>query len=225
MKHDKRFFESTRGQMILLLRGSAKTVNELAADLGLTDNAVRAHLLTLERDGLVAMGTPVKGFRKPHNSYELTDEAQHLFPKPYDALFTQLLNVLKRRMVTPVIRDILSELGHRVGKGLPSSVDDLDSDLATVTETLGELGGAARVVRGEGKLEIKSENCPFADAVAEHPEVCRMAESLVSEIVKRPVKETCDRTGKPKCSFEIMTDQSSSVSGSDESSSGSTNFS
>lgn len=225
MKHDKRFFESTRGQMVLLLRGSAKTVNQLAADLGLTDNAVRAHLLTLERDGLVAMGSPVKGFRKPHNSYELTEEAQHLFPKPYDALFTQLLNVLKRRMVTPVIRDILSELGRRVGEAMPSGAGGLDSDLATVTETLGELGGAARVVRSSDKLEIKSESCPFAEAVAEHPEVCRMAESLVSEMVKRPVKETCDRTGRPKCSFEIIADQSSSVSGADDSSSSSTNFS
>src|SRR5881398_826577 len=50
---DKRFFESTRGRIVLLLRASEKTVNDLAAHLQLTDNAVRAHLLSLERDGLV----------------------------------------------------------------------------------------------------------------------------------------------------------------------------
>jgi predicted ArsR family transcriptional regulator len=48
-KLDKRFFESTRGQIVLLLRNSNKTVNDLAAALNLTDNAVRAHLLTLEQ--------------------------------------------------------------------------------------------------------------------------------------------------------------------------------
>ena len=51
-KFDQRFFESTRGQIVSLLHGSNKTVNELADALGLSDNAVRAHLLTLERDNL-----------------------------------------------------------------------------------------------------------------------------------------------------------------------------
>jgi len=50
---EKRFFESTRGQIVTILRGSPATVDELARKLELTDNAVRAHLLTLERDGIV----------------------------------------------------------------------------------------------------------------------------------------------------------------------------
>jgi len=48
-----RLMESTRGKILDLLRSKERTVNELAAALGLTDNAVRAHLLSLERDGLV----------------------------------------------------------------------------------------------------------------------------------------------------------------------------
>ena len=47
-----RLMESTRGKILDLLRTKEQTVNELAAALGLTDNAVRAHLLSLERDGL-----------------------------------------------------------------------------------------------------------------------------------------------------------------------------
>ena len=49
---DRRFWGSTRGRIILLLRGGSSTVNELAAALGLTDNAVRTQLISLERDGL-----------------------------------------------------------------------------------------------------------------------------------------------------------------------------
>jgi predicted ArsR family transcriptional regulator len=44
MKLDERFFESTRGQIVTILRGSPATVDELATKLALTDNAVRAHL-------------------------------------------------------------------------------------------------------------------------------------------------------------------------------------
>ena len=53
MKVDRRFFESTRGQIVTMLRASPCTVDELARELDLTDNAIRAHLLTLERDGIV----------------------------------------------------------------------------------------------------------------------------------------------------------------------------
>jgi predicted ArsR family transcriptional regulator len=40
-----RFFESTRGRIVTLLRRTAMTTEELAKALGLTDNAVRAHPL------------------------------------------------------------------------------------------------------------------------------------------------------------------------------------
>src|SRR5215207_8128885 len=43
----------TRARVIELLRHGRKTVDDLAAALGLTDNAVRMHLAGLEREGLV----------------------------------------------------------------------------------------------------------------------------------------------------------------------------
>jgi predicted ArsR family transcriptional regulator len=57
---DRNFFESTRGRVVTLLRRSGRTVEELARELGLTDNGVRAHLATLERDGVVvaALASP-----------------------------------------------------------------------------------------------------------------------------------------------------------------------
>jgi len=78
-KMDKRFFESTRGQIIRLMRGTTKSVNELAEELELTDNAVRAQLLSLERDGLIHQSGIQRGTRKPHFAYELTSEAEKLF--------------------------------------------------------------------------------------------------------------------------------------------------
>ncbi len=79
-KLDQRFLESTRGRIVRLLRGSSRTVEELATQLELTDNAVRAHLTTLERDGLVRQSGVRRGARKPHFTYSLTPEAEKLFP-------------------------------------------------------------------------------------------------------------------------------------------------
>ena len=79
---DKRFFESTRGQIVTILRSAPCTVEDLAEKLSLTDNAVRANLLSLERDGLVQQKGMVKGFRKPHYIYGLSESARELFPRP-----------------------------------------------------------------------------------------------------------------------------------------------
>src|SRR5215475_2280244 len=112
MKLDRRFFESTRGQIVMILRGSACTVDELAEKLDLTDNAVRAHLITLERDGLVRQSGLRRGPRKPHFTYVLTNEADKLFPKAYDALLNQLIAVLKNRLSPAEIEDALREVGR-----------------------------------------------------------------------------------------------------------------
>ena len=66
---------SARGRIIALLRRGASTVEELAAELGVTDNAVRAHLQLLEREGLVrATGSRQgPGAGKPATTYELAD--------------------------------------------------------------------------------------------------------------------------------------------------------
>src|SRR5918998_949129 len=111
-KLDERFFDSTRGRIVSLLREGSSTVGELASKLELTDNAVRAHLLTLERDGLVRQSGVQRGPRKPHFAYELTPDAERLFPKAYDVLLNQLITTLKGRLPPAALEDVLREVGR-----------------------------------------------------------------------------------------------------------------
>jgi predicted ArsR family transcriptional regulator len=187
-KIDKRFFESTRGQIVSLLHGSNKTVNELADALGLTDNAVRAHLLSLERDQMVVQAGRVKGFRKPHFSYALSEAARELFPKSYDALFNRLLDVLKISLSRKALRKALSDVGGKIGREHSTS-GNLDERLNKTLAVLKDLGGAAKVIKENGRITIKSESCPFGESVVEHPEVCHVAEAMVSEITGTRVTE------------------------------------
>ena len=203
---DKRFFDSTRGKLILLLRGSERTVDELTKELGLTDNAVRSHLFTLERDGLIAQSGVVKGFRKPHFVYSLTPEAEHLFPKPYDELFKQLLESLKGKVSSKALEDVLKEVGRRIAKASADKLGndaEIDKRLESALESLEELGGTAELVKDEKGAVIQSGGCPLSAAVVDHPEVCKLAEALIAEIVKAPVKENCNREKMPRCRFEI----------------------
>ncbi len=204
-KLDERFFGSTRGRIVTLLRATTSTVNELADALGLTDNAVRAHLVTLERDGLVRQSGTQRGTRKPHFAYELTTEAERLFPKAYDLLLNRLITVLKGQLAPDAVARILGDVGRSIAgpQSADELVDDMDTRLERALRMLESMGGSARVVKEDGRVFIRSSSCPLAAAVAEHPEVCGLAESLVAEIVGTPVQERCDRDATPACRFEI----------------------
>ena len=204
-KLDNRFFDSSRGRIVTLLRGTPKTVNELAAELELTDNAVRAHLLSLERDGLIRQGGVQRGTRKPHFTYELTSEAESLFPKAYDALVNQLISSLKGRLTPAALDEVLREVGRSLAANANSDrkKDDLETRIGKALSALEAIGGAAQLEKEGDKLVIRSGSCPLATAVAEHPEVCRLTEALVAEIIGKKVRERCDRDGPPRCAFEI----------------------
>jgi predicted ArsR family transcriptional regulator len=203
-KLDQRFLESTRGRIVGLLRGATRTVEELAEQLELTDNAVRAHLITLERDGMIRQSGVRRGARKPHFIYSLTQEAERFFPKAYDALLNQLIDVLKSRLSPEAINDVLREVGRSLAAGAPSDGrDDLEGRVWSAIKVLEAIGGAVEAEPQDNRIVIRSGGCPLAAAVAVHPEVCRLAETLIAEIVKAPVTEHCNREGAPQCRFEI----------------------
>ncbi len=213
---NKRLLESTRGRIVALLRRAARTVNELAETLDLTDNAVRAHLTTLERDGLVQQSGVRRGPRKPHQAYTLTPEAEQLFPKAYGPVLHELLDVLAERLTLQEREDALREVGRRLaaqhlsrrprGSDSDSNGGTMAARLQQAVALLGELGGLAEAGTGEGgQVVIRGYSCPLAAAVPGYPEVCRLAETLLAEVVGAPVQERCEREASPlRCCFEVQ---------------------
>jgi len=201
----KRFLASTRGQVVQLLRRGSATVNDLAAALGLTDIAVRAHLNTLERDGLVREAGTRAGVRKPERVYALTPDAEQLFPKAYHVLLTRLLDVLGRRLPPSEIEAMLREVGSELAaeQALALNGKPLQERIDRALNVLGEMGGLAELQEQDGMLVIQGCSCPLGEAVQHHPEVCRLAEALLTEIIGAPVHETCERNGTPRCVFRI----------------------
>lgn len=206
---NKRFLASTRGQIIVLLRGSKRTVNELAQSLEVTDNAVRAHLATLERDGLVQHSGLRPGLRKPHHDYELTAEAEQLFPKSLGVILNQLLSVLGDRLSREESESILREVAVRLAAGPAEEARPLNLEQRTqaVVDMISGLGGLAQIEKQEDHLLIQGLSCPFASIVCQHHQICDMVQILISEIVQAPVQERCERDGEIRCYFEIKIDQ------------------
>jgi predicted ArsR family transcriptional regulator len=203
---DEKFFESTRGQIVTLLRRSGRTVEELARALGLTNNGIRAHLAVLERDGIVRQRGSARrgsGGGKPAYVYELTSEAEDLFPKAYEPTLRRLLDVLAERLGPEESEALLRSVGRRLAEEHSTQADGAHARLQAAAGVLNELGGLAELEEQDGALVIQGYSCPLAAVTPEHPEVCRMAEVLVAEVAGVPVKERCDRGERPRCCFEV----------------------
>jgi len=199
---NQRFFTSTRGQIITLLRRASRTADELAQALELTDNAVRTHLAALERDGVVQLRGLRRGGGKPAYVYALTLEGEQLFPKAYDPVLQHLLEVFSERISADEVETLLREVGRRMAGRWNIPSGELRMRLEAAVEVINELGGMAELEEVDGHSCIRGYSCPLA-GVAGHPSVCRLVETLLSELVGVPVQEQCDDDGVPRCCFTV----------------------
>lgn len=199
---DTKFFASTRGQIIILLRRATRTVEELAQTLGLTDNAVRAHLSSLERDGVVEQSGARRGSGKPAFTYDLSTEAEGLFPKPYSAVLSVILDVLSEEMSLEQQENLLRAAAVRLGEQFKKTpATSIHGRLEAGTRLLNELGGLAELEETGENYIIRGFSCPLAAIVPNHPQVCKLAETLLKECTGLPLQENCERSGSLNCTF------------------------
>jgi predicted ArsR family transcriptional regulator len=204
---NKRLLASTRGRIVALLRSEIHTVNELAAALHLTDNAVRAHLLSLEQDGLVQQYGTRPGRRKPHVAYGLSREAEHIFPKAYGPLLAHFVTVISDRLSLRELRATMREVGQAV------ATDHVDrwrgrsrqERIKAAMELLHDLGGLVKLEENDGRKFIYGRNgCPLAAVTAIHPEACLIIELLLSTVIGVRAKKCCEYGETPRCCFELL---------------------
>jgi predicted ArsR family transcriptional regulator len=210
-KKTERILEKTRARVVELLRHAPRTTDELAAELGLSDNAVRAHLATLERDGLVGAGGERREGRvgKPATIYQITPDAEPLFSEAYLPFLRSLLAALGERLSKEQLDRLLADVGARLAAGVRPLSGDLPQRVHAASKLLNHLGGLSSVEemdRGTGYL-ITSRGCPVGVAVRERPEVCEAIVTLLSELTGAEVRSCCQRTGRPSCCFEVRPGQ------------------
>jgi predicted ArsR family transcriptional regulator len=200
----ERLFESTRGQILTLLHLEPRTVNDLAAALKLTDNAVRAHLISLERDGLVQPQGSRPGTRKPHIFYGLTADAEQIFPKAYGLLLDHFMASMSRRLTPRELRARMREIGRAIAREQANgSVKKNRRERVNAALDLLKKLGSAATFHADGTSFIRSTTCPLAAITARYPEACLIVETLLTEIIGVRVKEHCKRGHSPACCFEL----------------------
>lgn len=201
----RRFLETTRGRVLAHLRRGPATVDELARALDLTDNAIRAHLTTLDRDGLVRQ-TGLRrgpGAGKPAALYELAADAEMRFSRAYAPVLTALLEELGRRMPIAETEAALRDAGGRLAAASAPRSTSLEDRLRDAAALLNELGGDVTLEPGPDGIRIRGNGCPLSATVARRPEACRAVQGLLAEVIGVPVVQCCEQGPRPRCCFTV----------------------
>ncbi|MEP6622648.1 MAG: helix-turn-helix domain-containing protein [bacterium] len=201
-----RFMEGTRGRIVALLRRGARTVEELAQSVELTDNAVRSQLTALERDGLVRQEGVRRGpgAGKPAVLYELHPDAEPLFSVAYPPVLTALLDAMVEELPRARVDALLKSVGHRLAAGAGGEAGGtLKQRVRAAADILVALGAEVDVVVEKGVPTIRGHGCPLSAAVARRPETCRAVGAMLSEVTGESMRESCDHGERPRCCFTV----------------------
>ena len=201
----EQLLDTSRGRVLTLLQQGGMTVEDLASKLGVTRNAVREHLIRMERDGLVERAGQRRGVTRPSKIFVLTPAVDQFFSRAYVPFLAELVRVLSDHLPAGQVHTLM----RQVGKGLADELAPRNrpsgrrARVVLASSLMDQHLGTVTRVEANGSYVIRGVACPLAAVTGKHRSVCRAIESLVERVVAAPVRECCDRTGRPRCCFEI----------------------
>jgi DeoR family suf operon transcriptional repressor len=196
----------TRRSILASVRRGPVTIVDLVEATGLSVNAVRFHLGSLEAEGLVRVSGTRRssGPGKPAALYMVTPEADFRFSRAYAPVLGACIAELRSSVPAKQVIPFLQRAGARLGAASAAGGKSLPARVKAASDFLNGIGGVTAVTRSPNGYRIVGRGCPLAEVVKEEPCTCTAVEALISEIVGRKVIEHCDRAGRPSCCFEIQ---------------------
>ena len=191
------------------VRRGSTTVNALATELSVTDNAVRLHLVALEADGLIARtGIRHSGRAgQPAAEYALTPNGETALSHAYPPVLAALVAALGARLEPRALRAVLADAGTRIATSAgqsPTAGASLSYRAAQCVSLIASLGGSATVKLGRHEAMITGAGCPLSAAVRAEPGSCTIIEALLERHAGVKATQHCDHGAHPNCRFAIQ---------------------
>ncbi|MBI1889953.1 MAG: HTH domain-containing protein [Burkholderiales bacterium] len=183
------------------------TVDELANELGITRNAVRQHLASLEGDGLVIQSDSRPSGGRPQHLYVLTEKGKECFPRHYSWFAQLLVDSITQEVGEAGLRARLEAMGEKVADQLlrqhPPMTNRQEKTHA-LTDVMQHLGYEASVQEKAGQAVIEADNCVFHTLAMQNPEVCHFDLALMSKFTNSEIDhEQCMARGAHVCRFKL----------------------
>ena len=200
--------KSTRDRIMqTLLSQPRRTINELAASVGINPISVRHHITNLLAEGLVSSAEERHGVGRPRLVYALTENGMEKFPTRYLRLTSRLLTQMKESMPGPLV----SQLFSQVAEGLASEYEDQVRDLSMeqrldfVKSALADEGFTVEWEKKGEEYQIHEISCPYYQIGVNHPEVCSVDQALISKMLALPAEKVqCVLSGSAHCTYVVQ---------------------
>ncbi|GAA5342934.1 MAG: transcriptional regulator [Anaerolineaceae bacterium] len=199
--------KSTREKILnTLLTQRQATIKQLSEVVGINGISVRHHLINLQAEGLVTAEEQRHGVGRPAFVYRLTEKGMERFPTNYLKLTNYLLTELEETLSPEEVEATFKRIGKKQAE--ESTNIDKNQPIEAQLEQLANQLASDRFLlswKKEGdSIILQSDNCPYLHVGKEHPEICKIDETLFSEALGREVKlETCMLRGDPRCTYKI----------------------
>jgi DeoR family suf operon transcriptional repressor len=185
-------------------RASAETI---AADLGVTPNAVRQHLTNLEREGFVVSHPERRGRGRPSLLFGLTERADSAFPKRYGQLATMVLQEVQEMGGPEALDEVFARVAARHAEAIGRDIEGLafDEKLHRVVAWISRAGTLAEQTETTEGVRITIHNCPFRNTALKFPQVCTITPQLISRLLDAAVSQSDSiHRRDPYCSFVVQ---------------------
>lgn len=169
----------TRDQVLLQLKQNGpQTASGLAKGVRVTPVAVRQHLYTLSREGLVAFEDERCGVGRPRRIWRLAPAAQAAFPDAHSDLAIELLEAMERAFGGEGLDRLLATRKRaqlkRYREALPPRDAPIEKRVAALAKLRrGEGFMAEWSKERDGTLLLVENHCPICAAAAVCPSLCR----------------------------------------------------
>lgn len=209
--------EAPRSAILERIRRRGPTsIDELAASLGLSKTAARAHVLRLEKRGLIARveAEPV-GPGRPRARFALTQRGGETFPNADAAVLERLLTFLERQGRRDLIVEFFTEYWSERRASLLRSLrvssfgaSRLDQRLEALETLLAHSEFMPRIERrsraGRKLVVVHECNCPLPAAVRATRIPCQLETQFLAEVVGgTPVATSIAAHRGETCRFEL----------------------
>ena len=197
----------TRMRILQLLKMRAgMTVGQLTDALHISQMGVRQHLAILETEGLVEHYQEKQGRGRPPHVYQLTDEANSLFPTTYANFAVGLMHEVAKfngpDFVNKVFRGRMkAQLETYQLRLKGKTLSERVKELARIRD---EEGYMARFDENEKDYVLTEHNCPIALIAQEYPHVCEIETALFRQSLgAKVVRVEHLMQGSHKCCYRI----------------------
>jgi predicted ArsR family transcriptional regulator len=201
-----------RAILVRLRHDGPSSPEQLANKLGASRTGVLQQLRALEATHLVARQAIRHGVGRPRHLYDVTPDAQDLFPSNYDALAAGLLEAINAVGGSDLIEDVFAARRRQIGDRIRRRLADRLPKNAPLAARVRELSViqdeqgylCETVLEPDGTIRLREHNCAIYNVATGSHAACAAELQLFRDVLGADVvRETHIASGDRCCTYKI----------------------